>query len=269
LISTISSTGGKIYTAPEILPKGALRGVFTVSYLPQKRVHFAKGNLYYTGSAWALEANQYDYRTWSGKDACIEGTPTTDGTPSGNVGLFYWTSSTAKSYTETYIETGTGSNDSFFANTDGSVIGSIWTALSKEEWNYLLNSRTDAASKVGFATVCGVQGAILLPDTFTDPMKNGGSGAFVPKSTTGASANIYTEDDWKSMETAGAVFLPATGFRSDRIYLVGSQAYYWSATAYDAIHAYNLFISGNLVNITNEFSQRDSGNPIRLVTAAE
>jgi len=49
-----------------VIPEGALSGVFTVDASGTK-VHFSKGNLYFTGSTFQFEANQYDFRHYNGK----------------------------------------------------------------------------------------------------------------------------------------------------------------------------------------------------------
>lgn len=250
-----------------IYPEGTLTGVFSVS--ATKKVLFARGNLYYTGSKWALEANQYDYRTWPEKNACIAGKLTDNGTPADNVGLFFWTSELAKSFTKTYSVTGAGGGDTFFPNTEASVIGSQWYVLTRDEWMYLSNSRTDAANKLGYAKVCGVKGIIILPDTFIDPMKNGGDAPFVPKSSIGYDVNLYDVDNWKPMQAAGAVFLPATGYRlEDEMYQANSQAHYWSATVRDENDAFCVHIGGNDISPEN-MVDRSCGLTIRLVMTVE
>ena len=106
------------------------------------------------------------------------------------------------------------------------------TGSNSGEWEYLLNGRTDAASKRGYAKVCGIKGIILLPDNnFVDPNTNNGNGAFVPSTTTGWNANIYTESGWDAMENAGAVFLPTAGRRfEDKVRGVMEAGFYWSST---------------------------------------
>ena len=56
------------------------------------------------------------------------------------------------------------------------------------------------------ATVHSVPGLVLLPDGWTNP------GATYTVSTA-SFTNTITDADWTKMENAGAVFLPATGYR--------------------------------------------------------
>ena len=241
---------------------------FTVDASGNK-VYFSKGNLYWDGSKYQFEAKQCDYRHYNGKTndkAVINGEITT--TPDGTVGSLFWVKSTEtaiKPYDASY---GTSSPadataDTFFAATSEKK----WRTLSKDEWDYLLNSRTDAAKKVGYGTVCGVNGIILLPDVFTDPMKNNGDGAFIPKAKTDWETNIYVSDNWAAMEAAGAVFLPAAGNRlgSSGNY-VGRRGDYWSATPgeYNPGYVYDLDFNGYVMN-PDDYSSRDFGLSVRLV----
>jgi len=260
---------------------GSLWAKFSVS--STTKVRFSQGNLYYNGSAFQFEDNQYDYRHYNGKTndaAVIGGTSTT--TPSGTVGSFFWSKTASVAYAESYSESGTTTSDVFFTNqttttpkSDFTVNGAtgLWRTLSggdSGEWKYLMETRTNAASKVGYATVAGVKGIIILPDTFTDPMKNGGSGAFVPKSTTGYTANTYTAGaNWDAMEAAGALFLPAAGDRyGSSVINVGYDGYFWSSTAYNSDYAYYLYFSSYYVNPAN-FYYRFYGYSVRLVSAAQ
>lgn len=99
-----------------------------------------------------------------------------------------------------------------------------WTTPTKDELNYLLSFRTNAANLRGAASVNGTNGYILLPDDWKQP-----SGVkFVPGGYNYAT-NVYTTADWIKMEANGAVFLPATGYRYD--YAVGNkgvEGLYWT-----------------------------------------
>ena len=104
-------------------------------------------------------------------------------------------------------------------NIIGSYSADTWRTPSQAEMLYAIGSTSGAGvaghSTVGYATVSGISGIIILPDSFTDPMKNGGSGAFVNSETTEFTTNVYTASDWEYMESAGAVFLPGSGVRKE------------------------------------------------------
>ena len=106
-----------------------------------------------------------------------------------------------------------------------------WRTLTANEWGYLFLNRKDAADLFGFATVDNVRGVVILPDDWSLPSGS----TFVPASEKmniadgdvyelkeGESAytlNTYSSTDmsWQKMEAAGAVFLPAAGYRKERV----------------------------------------------------
>jgi len=113
-----------------------------------------------------------------------------------------------------------------------SAISEAWTTLTggdndkNAEWNYLFNGRDNADDKWGMGKIGGVSGVIILPDEFTPPQ------GFT--FTKGASdyANSYDVSFWADMESAGAVFLPAAGYREGTtVSDVGTNGKYWSSSA--------------------------------------
>ena len=244
-----------------------LPGLFSVS--ATKKVCFSQGNLQYDGTNWKFATNQYDVLGANGTGA--------NGTATGYpMDLFTWGNlNTAPTYNgkTCYFENAdlSGSTDwgSNAISNGGNAANSGWFTLSRDEWRYLFNTRTNAASKYGYATVAGKEGIIIVPDDFTDPMKNNDSGAFVGSTTTGFGANVYTEgDNWNAMESAGCVFLPAAGERyGASVTVVGSGGRYWSSTSYDEGHAlYVRFGSGGVDPLNREYGIR--GFSVRLVRPA-
>ena len=262
---TITVQRGKISTITLtdlvfIDPSGILPGEFSVA--SGRTVHFSQGNLQYIGSAatpyWKFAEHQYDYFGGTGQisasqnvDRDLFGWGTSgyhDGNDTYNTN-YYPYSSSADVVSAAYNHYGYGPSTNmpvmdligtnasydwcvYNAIQNGGNAPGLWRTLTIDEWDYLLRRRTNASSKVGFATVARVHGIILLPDSFTDPMKNGGSGAFVPQATTGWGANVYTADDWTAMELAGAVFLPTTGLHNggNSGWGYDTEGYYWSVT---------------------------------------
>lgn len=98
---------------------------------------------------------------------------------------------------------------------------SWWTTLSKDESKYLVDSRTDANSKVGFGQIIvsstlTINGLILLPDHWTISSYPTSSGLWIAAGDTqhDFNNNVFNSvSDWMLMEAAGAVFLPAAGYR--------------------------------------------------------
>lgn len=246
------------------LPEGALSGEFTVNS-SGKKVLFSKGNLYYTGSKWAFEANQYDYRTWPGDAACIYGEHSTNGTPSSNVGLFNWNSQANNAITEKFVkESEPSSDDTFFANTSDAVIGSRWKALSKSEWEYLFGRESNG--KWGTATINSLhKGIVILPDSWTLPS----SCSFTSGQGSGWTTNTYTSDQWEAMESAGAVFLPAAGDRLGKIVdETNNWGVYWSSTGLNNGGAYAVYFRDNDF-LSAGFDDRSNGYSVRLVIESD
>lgn len=238
------------------LPDGVLSGMFTVA--EGKQVHFSQGNLWYgkVGSAqtatYNFEENQYgthgyDYisNTW---------------------GLFGWSTSATNYGMSTSV---TNSDYSGVFVDWGKAIDNegTWRTLSKDEWGYLFNGRDGAANKYGYATVSSKVGLIILPDEFTDPMKNSGSNAFVTGVTNTFASNLYSPENWAAMESAGAIFLPAAERRFGTNISADQSGSYWSSSASstDTDKAYYLFFNINNFNSAEQWD-RYRGFSVRLVT---
>lgn len=253
---------------PDMLP-----GLFSVSASTQ--VRFAKGNCYADSTVcddkghfdWYFENSQY-----SCQDYFDDEYPR----------YVYWTdhwnygAGAGSDYWETDSESVDWGVPYCLYNTLPAGTWRTLTGGNDGEWKYLIEGRTNSSSKVGYATVAGMQGIIILPDSFTDPMKNGGSGAFVPVSTgTTYSLNVYVAgEQWNAMETAGAVFLPAAGYYGSSgggggLLEHGSSGYYWSSTCATKPNAYGLsFDATNGIRpaITMARNERRS---IRLVSVVQ
>ena len=97
-----------------------------------------------------------------------------------------------------------------------------WRTWSKDEFEYLYSGRANASQLRSLATVCGVKGLLLMPDDWTKP-----SGvSFTPDVTASYSVNTYTEAQWGAVESSGAVFLPAAGYRDGITYHDGVGRYW-------------------------------------------
>ena len=227
-----------------------LSSVFSIS--STKKVKFSKGNLSYASSKWSFFDNQYDYYTSYSADAWDK---------------FGWSTSAT-----TYgMNTSTNDNNYSGDFVDwGATMGTGWFTLTKDEWTYLLNTRS--ASTVGGtangryakAEVNDVMGVILFPDTYTHP-----EGVTVPTGVnatdnTGWNGNSYTAADWTKMESAGCVFLPAAGGRDgSTVNLPGWYGYYWSATPSGAGYAYYVSLTSSSLQLYSY--DRYNGYSVRLV----
>ena len=260
------------------VPVGAIKGVFSVG--SDKKVYFSRGNLQYRASdgRWRFAEHQYDY--------IGEGNSNISSTYSNYIDLFGWGTSGWNSGAVCYQpwSTSTSSSDYYpggsytnnltgnYANADWGMYNSIynggnqasqWHTLTRDEWVYVFRGRSGASSKYGHGKVNGVCGMILLPDNWSLP-----SGLSF---TAGDSswANSYTADQWVQMESNGAVFLPAAGFRyGTSVSEVGSFGHYWSVSYYDSGRAYCVDFSGGNFYPLN-FLGRGRGQSVRLVAPAE
>lgn len=205
-------------------------GLFSVSEI--MKVRFAPSNLKAGGHGFT--AHQYDYG-----------------------GLFGWGTGNRPSFTST-------SNDDYelFYDWGNYNSGGNWRTLYEEEWQYLLFDRVNASEKYGMGFVYGVQGLILLPDNWVS----------VPgcefRAGYGWWKNHYDGEQWAKMEKAGAVFLPAAGYRWGTItYEDRVRGYYWvGAPAGRPIPFANVpavIFSGEYLGI--EYCPRGQGCSVRLV----
>ena len=137
-----------------------------------------------------------------------------------------------------------------------------WRTLTQSEWYYLFNSRTNASSKRGTGSINGVGGLIILPDSWTLPS---GCPQFNPGFASDWTRNSYTVAQWAQMEAAGAVFLPAAGFRyGTNVYDVGYDGEYWSSAPSIESYAYNVYFYSSYLYATYSF-YRCTGFSVRPV----
>ncbi len=174
-------------------------------------VVFAQGNLQYRASTgtWRFATNQYDIIGESNQNISSSYSGYIDLFGFGTSGYNYKPYSYA--LTASYYATGNIAN----TKNDWGVYCSIsnggnykWRTLESEDWVYIYEGRPNAYSKRSRATVNGVKGMILLPDKWTIP-----SGCSFSPNASYFTTNTYSVSQWKKMENAGAVFLPATGHR--------------------------------------------------------
>jgi len=254
---------------------GLINGIFSVSF--SKKVYFSQGNLQYRASdgRWRFAEHQYDYIGDANRNISSAYSNYIDlfgwGTSGWNSGaVCYQPWSTSTSYSDYYPGGGSYNLTGSYANADWGVYNSIynggnqagqWRTLTKDEWVYVFQGRNNASSKYGHGKVNGVNGVILLPDSWTLP-----SGLSFTAGNSNL-ANSYTVDQWAQMEANGAVFLPAAGSRrGTSVGHVGSSGYYWSASYHNGHYAYRVhfdIVSGSLYTSNGDY--RSDGRSVRLV----
>ena len=247
-----------------------------------KQITFSGGNLQYTRSTqtWAFAEHQYDML---GMDNVDGGSKSYDATygydKTGNaladkIDLFGWSGSTGSAkwgigtsidnsdYSGDFVDWGTNIGD-----------GSTWYTLTADEWDYLLDERSDANQLVGVARIqlgekIYANGLVLLPDDWTCPagvtFKSGFSNTHSVQAY--ADYQTFTLADWQQLEAAGAVFLPASGFREGSfVGYVQSSGYYWSATPDGSDKAYYMYFISDSYFSYNYSRNRNYGLAVRLV----
>lgn len=162
-------------------------------------------------------------------------------------------------------------------NSIGNDTPGTWRTLTCDEWDYLVNRRASSSvdgvdsARYAEATVCGVAGLILLPDQFErpatlTPIANINHNNF----TISFNDNVYNAEEWVLMEKAGAVFLPAAGFRGGTwLSTIGEGGSYWASTCNAARQAYAMLFIDGLVNASAECTydkDRGYGRSVRLVS---
>ncbi|MCQ2151011.1 MAG: hypothetical protein MJY46_04005 [Bacteroidales bacterium] len=216
-------------------------GKFTVDSLGTK-VHFSRGNLQATYSegtyTWGFAEHQYDYIGNKAGNTSIN-------SQTGNnvVDLFGWvgTGNSFENDAEKFGISTSEDKEKYGNTTDkgelqadwGTKIGEGWRTLTADEWDYLFNKRkvgdVDSA-RYAMAKVNEVNGVILLPDTYSHPADLLAL-QYVNSTNPHYSDNSYSDGDWKKLESAGAVFLPAAGYRNQsNVYESNNSGYYWSST---------------------------------------
>lgn len=244
-----------------------LKGKFSIS--ATEYVQFSKGNLYctrfgtttdnYTYS-FDFEANQYDFRTRPGSISVQGGVVGT--TETNMSGLFQWNQNcTAGSDYGAFSTTATISGATSDTFDWGPAVGNGWSTLSAAEWSYLIDYRP--GNRYAWATVNGVVGMIIFPDGWTDTHSIGING--INYTYPDYKDQTITPENWKLLESDGAVFLPAAGESSGAdISYVGKSGNYWSSTADNSNVSNSWYLTFNGLT-TMWCASRSFGNSVRLV----
>ena len=220
-----------------------IAGAFSVA--AGKQIFFSKGNLQYNvdDEKWRFAEHQYDYvgGTVDGNHVGNVMDCTNDNLDGPWIDLFGWVGESSKlnAAPEMYGVSVSVSNEHYGTDETESLksdwgnvpgIGKGWSTLSKAQWEYLLGTSDAPKNNNGLGTITigsnTYFGLIILPDGYTKPADVNDD--FVP----GKKGHTYSERDWTAMESAGAVFLPAAGYREGSFVCeAGSYGLYWSSSA--------------------------------------
>jgi hypothetical protein len=151
--------------------------------------------------------------------------------------------------------------------------------MTNSEWRYLFCRRENASKLFTFATVAGVKGVIIMPDNWKKPLRvklvlsvnhgliDAGDDRYVNEDlkANNYALNNVSISDWRILEEAGAVFLPAAGGRDyANVYEVQNCGYYWSGSVSGDAEAYMMGFSSSDIVVT-DFESRVYGFSVRLV----
>ena len=229
-----------------------------------KQVFFSSGNLQYhpANKKWRFAENQTDY---------IGDANTNISTYyNGWVDLFGWSGDNGPAefgvsasdetidYYGAFVDWGT--------NQIGYDAPNTWRTLTSNEWEYILNSRPNASSLRGIAQVNGVNGLILLPDCWICPSDvKFKSGCHTSFDLEYSAYQTFTANQWSKMEHAGAIFLPASGYRRETsVFSLEYDGYYSTATKRNNYYA-NSIIFEPTSSGRSYYQRLEEGVSVRLV----
>jgi hypothetical protein len=229
-----------------------LDNTFSFSVSNSKQVAFSPENLYYHNGNWSFKTSKNEYFSWSGSSSRYD----------DKFGINVWHGD----YSGDFVDWGTNIIEKYAPNT--------WRTLMMDEWEFLLNTRENAANLAGIAQVNGINGLIILPDMWICPdgiklelgFYDCRPGEGVESEQYGKHQSL-TNEQWLKLEQSGAIFLPSFG----NYYVIDHNrrgdtdiyGYYWSGTAYDEDDAYCFVFTSESTYVTHR--SRNLGMSVRLV----
>ena len=274
-----NTVNNRIYQLEHPTVPGALPGIFSVS--ATTRINFSQGNLQYRpfNNTWRFATTQYSVAGANNNNIILRNACKfwidlfgygTSGWNSGAPGYMPYESTSSNTDYTNYTEDPNGNDlTDLYANADwgffnpimnGGNQSGMWRTLTSTEWNYLLTLRPNAALLRGMATVENTPGYVILPDDWTCP-----TGITFVNTDTSYTTNVYNAANWSTMESAGAVFLPAAGQRtSSTTTNVGTVGNYWSTSHVNGTTGYAFHIAPSANAVRNDISY-STGCSVRLV----
>ncbi len=228
--------------------KNLLAGAFSVS--PTKKVKFTKGNLYWDGREYHLEADQISVaNTWD----------------PNHISHFYWINDTDiekgdlayQPYSERYTYSEQSYADKFWCSKNRKITVDGTSGLHclsggfDGEWQYLLEHRNNARNLMrNMVNVNGIGLCLVI----------------APDGYTGTINSSYTAEEWAKAEAKGLVCLVGNGFRSGNNMYQTDWGLYWSSTPLPFMpqFAYKLLFNANNICLGCDQS-KNCGMLMRLV----
>ncbi len=200
------------------------------------------------------------------------------GTSGYNSKYPYWTSSLDTVYGNGNADiTGTNYDWGVYnAISNGGNIPGAWRTLTKNELDYLVNTRPSGTvvngtnnARYTMATVDGIYGVVVFPDSAKIQMFDVQWARINDTSNFGT---VITAMQWYNLENMGCVFLPASGQRfNTSVNLSGEYGAYWTSTVYNDTTAIQLHFAGIWASyVVSSFhtpcnAHRHRGMSVRLV----
>ena len=233
-------------TAPQV--PGALSGLFRVN-AEGDLAYFSQGNLQAqwdgTNSYWTWKFARYQHEYIQN----VQGNVNPDNPGNGDkIDLFGW-SALYCSYGISKSKDDDDYSGPFFdwgwVNIQNGGGNKQWRTPSKNEFDYILNWRNSETSIAGVlsaryirvqlgAAQDQIKGIVLFPDHYILPTLEHSTITWDDINEENSPGVILHWDDWGKMEAAGAVFLPAAGYREGKEVTLAWKNYpegcYWTST---------------------------------------
>lgn len=268
--------------ADEVLPEGALSGVFSIS--SNRKVRFAQGNLQYqaTSGLWRFATNQWDYvgdntthgNVYENNVRCSNSSIGPD--YSGWIDLFGW-GANGEGTTLPYAN---DRNNSHYGVQSSGSLGDydwgkvtisnggndgdpeLWFTLNSNQWNHILTNRqvnggTGNGHTYSRVTINGVRGLLLYPDDY-----------YQQESYNGRTNLFEVPEDCVFLPYAGLRTPPTSSTGSQSFSGIGSKAYYW-INQYQMNSYYFLSVTDSQNPNAGDNSLRFMGMSVRLVQSAQ
>lgn len=277
-------------TAPQV--EGALSGLFSINNDNHDLVYFSKGNLQAqwdgTNSYWIWKFADYQHEYIQNFQANVRPKNPENG---DKIDLFGWSalycffgisdSENDGDYSGPFFDWG-------WSNIINGGGNKQWRTPSKSEFDYILNRRNSGNHIAGeddaryIRVQLGkaedsIKGIVIFPDHYVLPTLEHTTITWNDINEENSPGVILNWGDWGKMEAAGAVFLPAAGFREgDKVTLVGlnyPEGNYWTSSQGSAGECANCMDFGKYKDDYENYYyriyfpdySRSSGFSVRLV----
>lgn len=283
-------------TGDPSLTVGSLSGLFSVA--PDRQVRFSQGNLQYSAAGkhqtadglaqgtWRFAENQYDIIGEENSSISAHFDGWIDlfgwGTSGWNSGAFCYQPWSVSVENVDYSPGNNGKNsltDScafadwgvYNAISNGGNAPGRWRTLTKDEAEYLFLTRNASTvngipnARYAKAIVNSVRGLIIFPDKYVHP-----NNIILPQNINNDTlyyTNHYSAQQWKEMESSGAVFLPEASVRNHLHHIGEQSGHYWTSTSYTSSRVFNIEISDLAAGVGLVY--RYYGLSVRLVQDAD